>query len=107
MMVGWGGNNGTTLTAGVLANKHKLSWKTKTGVKKANYYGSLTQCVTEHVGLEINKDTNELKDVFKVVKDIVPLVDPNDIEITGWDISNLNMYESCYRAQVLEPTLID
>ena len=29
MQVGWGGNNGSTVTATVLANKHKLSWKTK------------------------------------------------------------------------------
>lgn len=29
---------------------------------------------------------------------MIPLVDPNDLEITGWDISKLNMYESCYRA---------
>lgn len=31
MLVGWGGNNGTTLTAGILANKKKLTWNTKTG----------------------------------------------------------------------------
>ncbi|EMD49528.1 L-myo-inositol-1-phosphate synthase, putative, partial [Entamoeba histolytica KU27] len=24
MMIGWGGNNGTTVTAGILANKHHL-----------------------------------------------------------------------------------
>lgn len=35
------------------------------------------------------------------------MVDPNDLVITGWDISQMNMYESCYRAQVLEPALID
>ena len=29
MLVGWGGNNGSTVTATVLANKHELSWKTK------------------------------------------------------------------------------
>lgn len=33
MLVGWGGNNGTTVTAAVLANKLGLTWKTKTGVK--------------------------------------------------------------------------
>jgi len=37
----------------------------------------------------------------------VPLVEPNSIEITGWDISDLNLYESCYRAKVLEPSLIE
>lgn len=31
MLVGWGGNNGTTFTAGLLANKLKLSWFTKRG----------------------------------------------------------------------------
>lgn len=38
MLVGWGGNNGSTLTAALLANKLKLSWETKEGVKFANWY---------------------------------------------------------------------
>jgi len=42
-----------------------------------------------------------LKDVFLPIKEIVPLVNPNDITITGWDISNLNMYEATKRAKVL------
>jgi myo-inositol-1-phosphate synthase len=29
------------------------------------------------------------------------------MEISGWDISGLNLYESCKRARVLEPTLIE
>lgn len=33
MLVGWGGNNGTTVTAAVLANRLGLSWMTKTGRK--------------------------------------------------------------------------
>ena len=33
MLVGWGGNNGCTITAAVLANKLGLSWDTKHGVK--------------------------------------------------------------------------
>lgn len=33
MLVGWGGNNGCTITAAVLANKLGLSWDTKLGVK--------------------------------------------------------------------------
>lgn len=37
MLVGWGGNNGTTITAALLANKLKLSWETKDGMKKANW----------------------------------------------------------------------
>lgn len=33
MLVGWGGNNGSTITASVLANKKKLEWMTKDGVQ--------------------------------------------------------------------------
>ena len=33
MLVGWGGNNGSTLTASVMANKMNLEWRTKEGVQ--------------------------------------------------------------------------
>jgi myo-inositol-1-phosphate synthase len=42
MLVGLGGNNGSTMVAGILANKKKLSWETKQGTVSANFYGSLT-----------------------------------------------------------------
>lgn len=42
MLVGLGGNNGTTVTGGILANKHKLTWYAKRGEQTANYYGSIT-----------------------------------------------------------------
>jgi myo-inositol-1-phosphate synthase len=45
--------------------------------------------------------------VHKVVKDLIPMVNPVDFEIGGWDISDLNLYESVKRAKVLEPTLIE
>ena len=38
MLVGWGGNNGTTITAAVLANKLKLTWNTKEGSKVGLYF---------------------------------------------------------------------
>ena len=31
MLVGWGGNNGSTVTAGIIANVHKMSWPTREG----------------------------------------------------------------------------
>lgn len=37
MLVGWGGNNGSTLTAAVLANRLRLSWPTRTGRKAGTY----------------------------------------------------------------------
>lgn len=33
MMVGWGGNNGCTLTAAIIANQKGMSWNTKEGLK--------------------------------------------------------------------------
>ena len=36
-------NNCNTLTAGILANVHKMSWPTREGQSHANYYGSLLQ----------------------------------------------------------------
>jgi len=31
MLVGWGGNNGTTFTGGVFANKHNTKWFNRRG----------------------------------------------------------------------------
>lgn len=46
MLVGLGGNNGTTLAATVLANKHNISWNTRDGVQTPNYIGSLVRAAT-------------------------------------------------------------
>jgi myo-inositol-1-phosphate synthase len=35
MLVGLGGNNGSTFTAGLIANKKNLTWATKSGEQKA------------------------------------------------------------------------
>ena len=54
MLVGWSGNNGTTLTAALLANKHNLSWETKSGLKTPNFYGSLLEASTVSLGFDQN-----------------------------------------------------
>ena len=59
------------------------------------------------MGFKHNEETGELEDVYKPVKEILPMVSPVDFVITGWDISSKNLYESCRRAKVLEPDLID
>lgn len=41
MLVGMGGNNGSTLVATLLANKHGIDWHTKEGPQKPNYIGSV------------------------------------------------------------------
>lgn len=42
MLVGLGGNNGSTFVAGLLANKRNLKFNTKRGELSANFYGSFT-----------------------------------------------------------------
>jgi myo-inositol-1-phosphate synthase len=74
MLVGWGGNNGSTLTAALEANRRQLVWRTKTGEQKANWFGSITQASTVLLGSD-----DEGRDVCIPMKDVVPMVDPNDI----------------------------
>ncbi|KAK9841057.1 hypothetical protein WJX81_008351 [Elliptochloris bilobata] len=96
MLVGWGGNNGTTVTAGVLANKLGLTWMTKEGLRKPNYWGSLTQASTCRVG------NYRGEEVFAPFSSLLPLVHPNDIIFGGWDISSLNLAEAMERAKVID-----
>jgi myo-inositol-1-phosphate synthase len=37
----------------------------------------------------------------------MPMANPIDFEISGWDISSKNLFEACKRAHVLEPTLVN
>lgn len=101
MLVGWGGNNGTTITAGILANKHKLTWFNKRGEQTPNYYGSVTQSSTTKIG------TMGSEEVYLPLKDILPLVNPDEIVLSGWDISSMNLGEAMKRAQVLDYNLIE
>ena len=106
MFVGLGGNNGSTLVAGLIANKNKITWETKNGEVSANMFGSFTQSATCHVGFKHDKRTGTLEDVYKPVKDILPMVNPCDFVVGGWDISNTNLYDACKRSRVLEPDLL-
>lgn len=96
MLVGWGGNNGSTVTASVLANKHGITWMTKEGLRKPNYWGSLTQSSTCRLG---NFNGEELYTPFS---SLLPMVHPNDIVLGGWDISSFNLADAMERAQVLD-----
>ena len=101
MIVGWGGSNGSALTAGVVANREGITWNTKNGVKSPNYFGSLFQSSTIRLGID-----EKGKDVYIPFKDVLPSVNPNDITIGGWDISSANIYESVVRAKVLDYNLM-
>jgi len=97
MIVGLGGNNGTTVTAGILANREGISWRTKRGIQEPNYYGSVTQASTLKLGVDANGD-----DVYVPFAEVLPMVNPNDLAIGGWDINNMNLADAMDRAQVLE-----
>ena len=103
MLVGWGGNNGTTVTAAVLANRLGLSWPTRTGRQSANYFGSLLMASTVSLGV----DADDGRDVYAPFHQLLPMVHPNDIVLDGWDISSLDLAAATERARVLEPALQD
>lgn len=101
MLVGWGGNNGTTVTAGILANRRGLVWDTREGPRAANYYGSVVMAST----MKLGTDAKTNLDVNIPFHDVLPMVHPNDLVIGGWDISAMDLASAMDRAAVLEPTL--
>lgn len=101
MLVGWGGNNGTTLSAIILANKHNISWQTKRGLQLPNYIGSLLRASTTLIGTS-PQSTLAQNEVYLPMSDLVPMLHPNDIVLGGWDISGLEMDKAMERAQVLD-----
>jgi len=101
MLVGWGGNNGTTVTGGVIANREKMMWRTKRGTQEANYFGSLTQASTVRLGM------CDGQECFVPFKKLLPMVEPSDIVLGGWDISAMPLDQAMERAGVLELDLRD
>ncbi|CAM9434432.1 unnamed protein product [Ascophyllum nodosum] len=97
MLVGLGGNNGSTAAAGVLANKHDMTWNTKEGQKKANYWGSL--CMASTVRLGNDKHGNA---VHVPLRNLLPTLHPNDLVIGGWDICGDNLAVAMAKACVLD-----
>ena len=96
MLVGWGGNNGATVTGGVVANREDITWQTKEGPREPNYWGSLLYASTCRVG---NYNGEEVHVPFSK---LLPMVHPNDIELGGWDISSANLADAMERARVLD-----
>lgn len=66
MMVGLGGNNGTTFTGMCLANKHSISWNSKSGEHRADFLGSVAMIGTFPVGLNMASE-----EVFAPVRKMV------------------------------------
>lgn len=101
MLVGWGGNNGSTVTAGIMANRRGLTWETRDGHQSSNYYGSVVMSSTMKLGLEAKTG----KEINLPLHQMLPMVHPNDLVVGGWDVSGANLAEAMDRAKVLEPGL--
>jgi len=97
MIVGLGGNNGSTVTAGIIANREGISWRSKNGIHTPNYYGSVTQSSTIRLGAN---DRGE--DYYLPINKILPMVNPNDLIVGGWDINKADLAEAMERAKVLD-----
>uniref|UniRef100_A0A914WZN9 inositol-3-phosphate synthase n=1 Tax=Plectus sambesii TaxID=2011161 RepID=A0A914WZN9_9BILA len=101
LLVGLGGNNGSTVTGAIVANRERMTWRTRNGEQSANYWGSITQATTVHLGWDGSEQ------IHVPFKDLLPTVDPNSLVVDGWDINNANLYEALKRSKVFEPALQD
>ena len=79
-------NNGSTVTAAVLANRLKMKGE------------SITRSSTIRIG-----QTKDFEEVYAPLKNVVPMVDSLDSAIGGWDCNSTILADAMRRAQVLEP----
>lgn len=63
-------------------------------------YGSLTQASTIKLGKRV-----EGGDIYVPISSMLPMLNPDDIELDGWDISDVNLAEAMTRAKVLDINL--
>eukprot|EP01069_Polyplicarium_translucidae_P005248 Polyplicarium_translucidae@DN2747_c0_g1_i4.p2 len=98
MIVGLGGNNGSTLCAGILANRRKLEWQTKEGTQKSNWFGSLTQASSIRLGMDAATGAER----YVPVKKLVAMTNPLDWSVGGWDISGMRLGDAMRRSKVLD-----
>ena len=77
-----------------------LTWETKDGTKKANYWGSLMMSSTMKLGNDCKGNA-----VYTPLKNMLPMVNPNDIVWGGWDISSMNLGDALRRSRVLDHDL--
>jgi myo-inositol-1-phosphate synthase len=92
LLVGLGGANGTTLLAGILANRLKTEWYGPRGERMTpNYYGCITQLTKQREGY---KDR------------VRGLADASMAAIGGWDIRPTKPGDALLRDQILDYDLV-
>ena len=87
----------STCVAAALANKMKMTWNTKEGENKANYWGSVMLASTVKLGNDAQGNS-----VYTPMKNMLPMVDPDNIVWGGWDINGMNLGDAMKRSKVLD-----
>jgi myo-inositol-1-phosphate synthase len=94
LIVGIGGANGTTLLAGIMANRQKIDWRGPRGEPMSpNYYGCITQLEEKGGGVGYK---NKIKG----------LADASMASIGGWDIRPAKLGDALLDAQILDYDLV-
>lgn len=101
MLVGLGGNNGSTLAGALAAHRQGAEWRTRDGPQRPDFLGSVTQCSTVHVGFDGRQQ------VHLPFGALLPLVRPTELQLDGWDINGADLYQAALRARVYPPELLD
>jgi myo-inositol-1-phosphate synthase len=95
MIVGLGGNNGSTMVASLLAYKNSVSWETKDGTETLKFYGSQSQygamTSIQEAGVNV-----PMKSYLKNV-----VCQPENIVVGGWDICGDTLYQCCVKNKVI------
>ena len=97
LLVSFRGSNGGTVLAAVSANKFMMKWEMKQGEQSTNYFGS-SPSSTFRIRQKI-----DFEEVYAPLKNVVPMGDPSDSAIVGWDCSSTNLADAMNRAQLFEP----
>lgn len=90
LLVGIGGNNGSTFVASLMAHRENIRWKDHSGrILSPDWLGS-----TVMMGSTSREDHKTLFEAYDFTH-------PEDIVVGGWDISSANLSEAVQRAGVL------
>lgn len=92
LIVGFGGGNGVTAAAGVLANQKNYTWEGPTGRNSPNYLGCITQLPS--------------KGGSGGYRERYALADANSAAIGGWDVRPTPLGEALYNARILDFDLV-
>jgi myo-inositol-1-phosphate synthase len=74
-----------------------MTWNTKEGEKKANYWGSVMMASTVKLGNDSRGNA-----VYTPLQNMLPMVDPSEVVWGGWDINSMNLGDAMKRSKVLD-----